>query len=98
MPGVDAAAVAPIRRPAELTVFVLPSCPRCPEVVYLCNGIAAASSLVTVDVVDANAFPELASRFKVGAVPKVIVGQAVEVPAVLPAAALIGMIVSLSAA
>jgi predicted thioredoxin/glutaredoxin len=66
--------------------------------VYLCNSIAAASPLVTVDVIDANAFPDLVSRFKVGAVPKVIIDETVEVPDVVPAAALIEKIVAASVA
>jgi glutaredoxin-like protein len=98
MPGVDAAAVAPIVRAVGLKVFVLASCPRCPEMVYLCNSIAAASPLVTVDVVDANAFPDLVSRFKVGAVPKVIIDETAEVPDVVSAAALIEKIVAAPAA
>jgi glutaredoxin-like protein len=89
LPGVDAAAVAPIVRPAGLKVFVLASCPRCPEMVYLCNCIAAAGPLVTVEVIDANAFPDLASRFKVGAVPKVLIDETVEVLDVVSAAVLI---------
>jgi predicted thioredoxin/glutaredoxin len=57
--------------------------------VYLCNSIAVASPLVTVDVIDANAFPDLVSRFKVGAVPKVLINETVEVLDVVPAAVLI---------
>jgi glutaredoxin-like protein len=98
VPGVDAAAVVPIARPARLQVFVLASCPRCPEMVYLCNSIAAFSPLVTVDVIDANAFPDLVSRFKVGSVPKVIIDGTVEVLDVVPAAALIAKIASAPAA
>jgi glutaredoxin-like protein len=92
MPGVDAAAVAPIVGPRGLKVFVLAACPRCPEMVYLCNSIAVFSPLVTVDVIDANAFPDLVSRFKVGAVPKVVIDDTVEVLDVVPAAALIAKI------
>ena len=89
LPGIDAAAVAPIIRPSNVKVFVLPSCPRCPVMVYLCNSIAAASPLVTADVVDASAFPDWASRFQVGTVPKVVINETVHVPDVVPAAALI---------
>lgn len=93
MPGVDAAAVAAITRPATLKVFVLAACPRCPEMVYLCNSVAAISPLVTVEVIDADAFPELASRHHVGVVPKVLVNDTVEVVDVVPIATLVGKIV-----
>ena len=66
--------------------------------VYLCSSIAAFSPLVTVDVIDANAFPDLVSRFKVGAVPKVIIDETAEVPDVVSAAALIAKIAATSAA
>jgi alkyl hydroperoxide reductase subunit AhpF len=92
MPGVDAAAVALITRPAELTVFVLATCPRCAEMVYLCSSIAAASPLVSVEVVDAGAFPDVAERHRVGQVPLVIVNGTTAVPEVVPAAALIARI------
>jgi len=92
MPGVDAAAVAPITRPADLKVFVLASCPRCPERVYLCNSIAAASALVTVEVIDADSFPDLVARYQVGAVPKVVINETTVVLDVVPAAELIGRI------
>ena len=88
-PGVDAAAVAPIVRPASLKIFVLAACPRCPEMVYLCNSVAAASTLVTAEVVDAGTFPDLVSRFQVGAVPKVVINETVHVLDVVSAAALI---------
>ena len=92
MPGVDAAAVATIVRPAELTVFVLPACPRCPEMVYLCNSIAAASPLVTAEVVDAAVFPDLPSATRVGEVPLVVINGTIAIPEVVPAAALIARI------
>lgn len=94
MPGVDAAAVAPITRRAELKVFVLAACPRCPEMAYLCNSIAAINPLVTAEVIDADAFPDLVSRFHVGVVPKVLINDTVEVLDVVPAATLIERIVA----
>ena len=66
--------------------------------VYLCNSLAAASPLVTVEVIDANAFPDLVSRFKVGAVPKVLINETVEVLDVVPAAALIAKIAAATTA
>ena len=92
--GVNAAAVASITRPARLMVFVLAGCPRCPEMAYLCASIAAASPLVSADIIDADAFPDLVERFTVGVVPKVLINETLEVLDVVPAAALIEKIVS----
>jgi predicted thioredoxin/glutaredoxin len=60
--------------------------------VYLCNSIAAASPRVTVDVIDAEAFPDLAARHRVGTVPLVIVNGTRALPDVVPAAELIARI------
>ncbi len=92
MPGVDAAAVAPIVRPARLQLFVLAACPRCPEMALLCNSIAVASPLVTAEIIDADSFPDLVARFAVGAVPKTIINESVELTDVVPAASLIARI------
>ena len=97
MTGADAAAVAPITRPTRLMVFVLPGCPRCPEMAYLCASIAAASPQVTADIIDADAFPDLISRYNVGAVPKLLINETTEVLDVVPAKTLIEKIVAAGA-
>lgn len=93
-PGVDEATVAPIVSPATLRVFVLAACPRCPEMAYLCNSVAAASPLVTAEIVDASAFPDLVARFQVGAVPKVVINEKLHLTDVVPAAVLVEKIAS----
>jgi predicted thioredoxin/glutaredoxin len=60
--------------------------------VYLCNSIAAASPLVTADIVDAEVFPDLTARHRVGAVPHVLINETVIVLDVVPAADLIARI------
>jgi hypothetical protein len=44
--------------------------------------------------VDANTFPDLASRFQVGTVPKVVINETAEVVDLVPAATLIEKIAS----
>jgi len=60
--------------------------------VYLCNSIAAASALVTVEVIDADSFPDLVARYQVGAVPKVVINETTVVLDVVPAADVIARI------
>lgn len=98
MAAVDAAAVAPITRPARLMVFVLASCPRCAEMAYLCASIAGANPLVSADIIEAEEFPELISQYQVGAVPKVLINETTEVLDVVPAATLIAKIVAATTA
>ena len=66
--------------------------------VYLCASIAAASPFVTAEVFDIGAFPDLAARYKVGGVPKVLIDDAAEVAGVVTAAALIEKIAAAAAA
>jgi len=60
--------------------------------VYLCNSVAAASPQVTVEVIDADAFPDLVSHYQVGAVPKVVINEKDVVLDIVPAAVLIARI------
>ena len=60
--------------------------------VYLCNSIAAASAHVTVEVVDAEVFPDLAALHHAGTVPLVVINGTTTVVDVVPAAELIAKI------
>jgi hypothetical protein len=62
--------------------------------VYLCNSIAALSPHVEVDVIDADEFPELVSRYQVSGVPKILINDTAEVLEVVPVATLIGRILA----
>ena len=60
-------------REVHLQVFVTPTCPHCPSAARTAHKLAMASSRVTADVIVANDFPELAERYDVTAVPKVVI-------------------------
>lgn len=62
--------------------------------VYLCNSIAAASPQVSVDVIDADVFPDVAATHHAGTVPLVVINGATTVVDVVPAADLIARIAS----
>jgi alkyl hydroperoxide reductase subunit AhpF len=62
----------------HIRVFVTPSCPFCPGVARIAHQMAVESPDVTADVVEAEEFPELAERYRVRGVPKVVVNDAVE--------------------
>jgi len=69
--------LAGLSLPAVLTLYVAPACPFCPDVVRRVLALAAASTRITVTVVDAAFFPDLAARDNVAAVPTLILdGQA----------------------
>jgi len=60
-------------REVHLQVFVTPTCPHCPSAARTAHKLAMASPRVTADVIVANDFPELAERYDVTAVPKVVI-------------------------
>jgi glutaredoxin-like protein len=57
----------------HLQVFVTPTCPHCPSAARTAHRLAMASPRVTADVIVANDFPDLAERYDVTAVPKVVI-------------------------
>jgi glutaredoxin-like protein len=59
----------------HIRVFVTPSCPFCPAAASLAHKMAVESERVTADIVEANEFPDLAERYNVRGVPKVVVND-----------------------
>ena len=59
----------------RIRVFVTPSCPFCPAAASLAHKMAVESQRVTADIVEANECPDLADRYDVRGVPKVVVNE-----------------------
>lgn len=60
--------------------------------VHLCNSVAAASPLVSAEIVLADAFPDLVTRYDVGTVPKVVINETTAVLDLVPPAEMIARI------
>lgn len=60
----------------HIRVFVTPSCPFCPAAASLAHKMAVESERVTADIIEANECPDLADRYDVRGVPKVVVNEA----------------------
>lgn len=71
-------ALRSLARNVHIRVFVTPSCPFCPRAAMLAHQMAVESARVTADVVEAEEFPELAERYHVQGVPKVVLNETVE--------------------
>ncbi|TBH20090.1 protein disulfide oxidoreductase [Thermus thermamylovorans] len=56
-----------------LQVFVTPTCPYCPQAVRTAHRLAYASPKVFGEMVEANEFPELSSRYGIHGVPDTVV-------------------------
>ena len=65
-------ALAALPAPVHVEVLTTPTCPVCPGVVRLTHRFAQASPKVTADMVVVTEFPELAQRYEVMTVPKLV--------------------------
>lgn len=64
-----------IQDPMRIMVFIVASCPHCPEAVRAAISLAACCPKITVLVIDALEFPDLADRYKVKSTPTIIVDE-----------------------
>jgi glutaredoxin-like protein len=69
------AALAGLQKDVHLKVFVTPTCPYCPKAARLAHAFAQESPRIRADVYEAMEFPELAARYHVYGVPKVVVNE-----------------------
>lgn len=83
-----------IDREVNLKVFVLTTCPSCPVMAYLAGGLAFLVPRITTEIIDANSFVDLSTRYNVGAVPKIVIDDRTEVAGVLPPEELIKRIIA----
>jgi len=63
--------------PIELMVFVTTSCGYCPSAAVMAYNFALASDYITAKVIDASENPDLAERFQVVGVPKIVINNGV---------------------
>ena len=80
----DPATAAAIEKEVNLKVFVLTTCPACPVMAYLGGAMAHANPKITAEIIEANTFVDLSTRFTVGSVPKIVINDTVEIAGVLP--------------
>jgi glutaredoxin-like protein len=89
--------LAALTKPVHVQVFVTPTCPYCPGVASLAHQAAVESANVTADVIEIGEFPDLAARYHVRGVPKVVVNETVELIGAQPEAAFVEAMVEAAA-
>ncbi len=77
-----------ISRPLHLQVFVSPTCPYCPQAVRAAHKFAILNELITADMVEVTEFPEVAARYEVQGVPKIVANETSHIVGALPEVAL----------
>lgn len=70
-------ALAKIKEPVHLQVFVTPTCPYCPQAVRLAHRFAIENELIRADMIEAIEFPHLANKYYVHGVPRTVINDTV---------------------
>lgn len=82
-----------LQKTVALQVFVTPECPHCPEMTRLAQKMALESPRIGVYVAEISEFPRLAERYRVQAVPTVIIEERVVLVGAMSESALMESIV-----
>jgi glutaredoxin-like protein len=70
--------IADIKKPVHIQVFVTLTCPHCPVAAAIAHKLAVESDMISADVIDATEFPDLAQKYGVIGVPKVVMNEKVD--------------------
>lgn len=74
-----------LKSKVHIQVFVTPTCPYCPRAVRTAHQLSIANpSMVDADMIESTEFPELAEKYSVMAVPKIVINEDVEFEGALP--------------
>jgi glutaredoxin-like protein len=67
-----------VKLPVHIQVFVTLTCPHCPAAAAVAHKLAIESDMVKADVIESSEFPDLAMKYNVIGVPKVVINETVE--------------------
>jgi glutaredoxin-like protein len=70
--------LAEVKLPVHIQVFVTLTCPHCPTAAAIAHKLAIESDLIKADVIESSEFPDLALKYNVIGVPKVIINEKTE--------------------
>jgi len=73
-----------IRKPVNIKVFVTPSCPYCPKMVFTSFQFAFINEYIEAEAWEAMEFSTVAEKYDVMAVPKVVINDKVEWEGLVP--------------
>lgn len=77
-------ALADLKEPVHMQVFVTPTCPYCPQAVVLAHQMAIASPMVRADMVEATEFPHLSIKYQVMGVPRTVINETTHIEGAAP--------------
>ena len=77
-------ALTSIKEPVHIKVFVTPTCPYCPGAVSLAHQFAMENPNIKADMIEINEFPQLAVKYNVMGVPKIVINETRELLGMQP--------------
>lgn len=76
--------LAALNQPVHIQVFVTPTCPYCPAAVVTAHKLAIEHDMITADMVESTEFPQLAIKYNVRGVPRIVVNEEHQFEGALP--------------
>jgi len=73
-----------IKIPINIKVFTTLTCPHCPTAAAMAHKFAIENNLITAEAIDANEFSDMAIKYGVMGVPKIVVNEKIEFVGALP--------------
>lgn len=70
--------IAAIEKPVDIKVFVTLSCPHCPGAVQKAHKLALMNPNIRAEMIEAQTFGELADKYNVSGVPKIVINESHE--------------------
>ena len=70
--------LAEVKAPVHIQVFVSLTCNHCPVAAAVAHKLAVQSDFVRADVIDGSEFPQLAQKYAVMGVPKIVINEKIE--------------------
>ncbi|XHH08523.1 MAG: thioredoxin family protein [Candidatus Bathyarchaeia archaeon] len=67
-----------VKSPVHIQVFVSLTCPHCPVAAAIAHNLAIESDHVKADVISTSEFPDLAMKYNVIGVPKVVINDKID--------------------
>jgi glutaredoxin-like protein len=67
-----------VKTPVNIKVFVSLTCPHCPSAAAIAHKLAIECELIKADIIDSQEFPDMALKYNVIGVPKIVINDKVD--------------------
>jgi glutaredoxin-like protein len=67
-----------VHSPVHIQVFTTLTCPHCPAAAAIAHKLAVECDNIKADVIDGSEFPDLAQKYNVMGVPKIVINEKIE--------------------